>query len=212
LTPELLNRPGAEDGMVVPLRRDELARADGTPVSIEGTVIPTGPTDPVAGPPGHEDPASPDGADAGDDVEPGGSEAAENPAEDPAGDGRPPLVTFTPPAAAPPPPPVDAYSFRLVAHRTLYDDGTLVRHAPSMAGLAPGAVLRLHGWDFDRLGIDPGGQVRVSSATASITVAAVPDPAVPKGVAAMAANQPGSPLAELIDVSSPITEIRVETT
>jgi anaerobic selenocysteine-containing dehydrogenase len=70
----------------------------------------------------------------------------------------------------------------------------------------------MHGWDFDRLGIEPGGRVRVSSATASITAHAIPDAAVPKGVAAMAVNQPGSPMADLIDVSSPVTEIRVETT
>ena len=35
---------------------------------------------------------------------------------------------------------VDAYSLRLVATRQLYDQGTLVQHSPSLAGLAPGTA------------------------------------------------------------------------
>jgi NADH-quinone oxidoreductase subunit G len=189
LTPELLGMTWAADGLVVPLRADDLARGEGTPVSIEGTVIPTGEGDAEEAP------------DDAEDAEPSPSD----------GDGRPATIRFSPPAHMTPPPPVDNYSFRLVASRKLYDNGTLVQHAPSLAGLTAGGTLRLHGWDFDRLGIDPGGRVRVSSATASVVVEAVPDPGVPKGVAAVAVNQPGSPIADLIDAGAPITEIRVET-
>jgi hypothetical protein len=38
----------------------------------------------------------------------------------------------------------------------------------------------------------------------------VRDPTVPKGVAALLVNQPGADPAPLIDASSPVTEIRVE--
>jgi NADH-quinone oxidoreductase subunit G len=191
LTPELLGQNWAADGLVVPLRPDDLARGEGTPVSIEGVTEPPEP----------------------DSTEPGSSEpdATESESPETAADSGPPPLRFSPPANQTQPPPVDAYSFRLVARRSLYDNGTLVQHAQSLAGLAPGGTLRLHGWDFDRLGIETGGRVRVSSATASVVVEAVPDPGVPKGVAAIAVNQPGSTIAELIDAGAPITEIRVET-
>ncbi len=182
LTPELLAQAWAEDGIVLPVGPDDLARAEGTPVSIEG----------------HED--EPDAV---------GDAEAEAAVDD--DDGRPPGLRFVAPVGSLPPPPVDAYSLRLVAHRKLYDNGTLVQHASSLAPLAPGGRLRLHGWDFERLGIDAGGRVKVTSATGSAMVDAVPDPAVPKGVAAVAVNQPGSTIADVIDATAPITEIRVET-
>ncbi len=214
LTPELLAQPWAEDGLVVPLRPDDLARAEGTPVSIEGTIVPTGPTDPASGPPSHEPAADaePAAADADATFETAG-EGAETAEAQPLGAGagqRPRPLRFSPPVGTTPPPPVDAYSLRLVAHRKLYDNGTLVQHAPSLAPLARGGTIRLHGWDFDRLGVEPGGRVKVTSATASTVLEVVPDPSVPQGVAAVAVNQPGHAIADLIDVTAPITEIRVE--
>ena len=38
------------------------------------------------------------------------------------------------------PPALDSYSLRLVVTRKLYDQGTLVQQASSLAGLAPGTV------------------------------------------------------------------------
>ncbi|MGH9244526.1 MAG: NADH-quinone oxidoreductase subunit NuoG [Acidimicrobiales bacterium] len=189
LTPELLSQPWAEDGIVVPLRPDDLARAEGTPVSIEGTPLPVTPEAEI------EPAAAADVA-----VE---AEAARA--------GRPPMLRFTPPAAVAATPPVDSYSLRLVAHRKLYDYGTLTQHAPSLIDLASESVLRMNPWDLDRLGVDAGGRVKVTSPRATVTVGALPDPSVPKGVAAMAVNQRGTSPAELIDAAAPVTEIRVET-
>jgi anaerobic selenocysteine-containing dehydrogenase len=188
-----LSQPFAEDGVLVPLRPDDVRRAEGTPVSIEGTVIPTAADEPAADEPAADEPA------------PEAVEAAE------AAAGRPDVLRFSPVPAGPPAPPVDAYSLRLVAQRKLYDQGTLVQHSPSLAPLAHPSTLRLHKWDFDHLGVAPGGRVKVISPKSSIMVDAVPDPAVPRGVAAMVANQAGPSPADLIDVTTPITEIRVET-
>lgn len=50
--------------------------------------------------------------------------------------------------------------------RTLYDRGTLVAHCPSLSGLAPGRILRIHPTDAARSGIADGDTVVVrSSAT-----------------------------------------------
>jgi NADH-quinone oxidoreductase subunit G len=108
------------------------------------------------------------------------------------------------------PPLLDAYSLRLVVRRKLYDRGTLVQHSPSLAGLAERATLRLHPHDFDRLGIVPGDDVRVTSSRGHVTVAVQPDPAVSRGVAVLDANKAGGRANVLIDANTPVTDVRVE--
>jgi anaerobic selenocysteine-containing dehydrogenase len=108
------------------------------------------------------------------------------------------------------PPLLDAYSLRLVVTRKLYDRGTLVQHSPSLAGLAEPATLRLNPQDFDRLGIVSGDDVRVTSSRGHVTVATRPDPAVPRGVAALDANKGGGRANVLIDANTPVTDVRVE--
>jgi NADH-quinone oxidoreductase subunit G len=108
------------------------------------------------------------------------------------------------------PPLLDAYSLRLVVRRKLYDRGTLVQHSPSLAALAERATLRLHPQDFDRLGIVPGDDVRVTSSRGHVTVAAQPDPAVARGVAVLDANKAGGRANVLIDANAPVTDVRVE--
>ncbi len=54
-------------------------------------------------------------------------------------------------------------SLRLRVARTLYDQGTLVSHCPSLAALRPGAIVRMHPEDFSSRGIDPGSTLRLTS-------------------------------------------------
>ncbi len=121
---------------------------------------------------------------------------------------RPPLVGYTalPTVTAPP---VDAYSLRLVATRKLYDLGTMVQRSPHLAPLAPGASVRLHPHDFDRVGVAAGTSVNVSSARGSIALPVHPDQGVPRGTAAVLVNQPGADITALIDAAAPVTDVRV---
>jgi predicted molibdopterin-dependent oxidoreductase YjgC len=138
-------------------------------------------------------------------AEPPGSASA-----DAAVDDRPPLLRFD--GAEPlSPPPVDAYALRLVATRKLYDLGVGAQHAPSLAGLAPGTVLAVNPYDFDRLGVQDGDDVRVSSARASVVIEITADAGVPRGSGALVFNQTDLTVADLIDASAVVTEIRVET-
>jgi anaerobic selenocysteine-containing dehydrogenase len=107
----------------------------------------------------------------------------------------------------------DSYSARLVAGRRLYDDGAAVALVPSLAGLVPAGVLRIHPQDLDALGIASGGSVRVRTATATAVLTGAADPGVPRTVVATDFNVPLSEgtVADLIDVSSPVTELRLET-
>jgi NADH-quinone oxidoreductase subunit G len=99
---------------------------------------------------------------------------------------------------------------RLIATRKLYDLGTLVQHSPSLASMTVPNRLRVNPHDFDRLGVDDGAPVEVSSPRATTTMEVVADASVPRGTAALFVNQPGANPADLIDVSQPVTDIRVE--
>ena len=125
---------------------------------------------------------------------------------------RPPLLEWRP-GTAPRAvlPAVDSYSLRLSSTRRLYDLGALNAHSPSLAPLAPGAPLRVNPTDLGRLGLASGDQVRVTSSRASLVVEAIADPGVPRGVAAMAFNQPGTHAGDLIDADAGVTDVRVET-
>ena len=122
----------------------------------------------------------------------------------------PPFVQFTPIAAIVPPP-VDSYGFRLVASRKLYDQGTLVQSAPSLAPLAPGSTVSLNPWEFDRLGVASGGRAIVRTAKASVNVTVQSDPGVPRGVAAMIVNQADGRVSDLVSADELVAEVRIET-
>jgi NADH-quinone oxidoreductase subunit G len=113
------------------------------------------------------------------------------------------------------PPKSDAYSFRLVATRSMYDLGTVLQHSPSSAHLAPGTAVLLHPADFDQLGLPAGARVTVtstnaSSSTASLRTIVQPDAGVPRGSAAMLFNQPDAEVGALLDARAAAIDVRVE--
>ncbi len=188
ITRSLLGSDAGRDGVVAPL--DPATLGPPVAVSVEGTVVPSGATDPATPPP------NPRRIDGG---------SAEDPSRV-----RPSLLTHRPEGGRIEVPPVDAYSLRLIATRSLYDRGALVQHAPSLAGLVRSAPLRLNPYDFDRLGIASGGRATVSSPRATTTLDVVSDPAVPRGSAALTVNGDGGDPMLFIDASTPVTDVRVE--
>jgi len=201
ITTAVLESPAAADGVLVPLPPEVAAAAEGAPVAITGA---TGTAhDPVseADTQGIGTVANPQSAVAEQPV-------VAAPADDGAG-GRPAPLAWSRPAEYDTPG-RDSYSLRLVATRKLYDNGTLVQHARSLAHLATGSELRVNVSDLERLGVTDGARVKVSSARSAMTVEARADASLPKGTAALAVNQPGVDPAELIDASAPVTDIRIE--
>jgi predicted molibdopterin-dependent oxidoreductase YjgC len=210
ITAELLAETG--DGVVAPL---PAAPLETTEVTDEGVAAPED-ADTIApdeDAPDHE----PDAADE-ELPEPSGEQAEGTPdatgdeisPEDEGSDRQYGGVEFV----APEPtaiPPIDSYALRLVASRTMYDDGTLTQQAPALAGLAAEAPLRVHPTVLDRLGVVSGTRVRAISPRATVTLPVVADPGVPRGVAAVAFRRSGG-AGDLVDVGQPVTEVRVETT
>jgi predicted molibdopterin-dependent oxidoreductase YjgC len=107
----------------------------------------------------------------------------------------------------------DSYSLRLVASRTLYDNGAAVSAVGALAGLVSAAPLRANPHDLDDLGVAAGGSVRVRTASATAVLAVVPDASLPRNVVAADFNVPldEGTVADLIDVGAPVVELRMET-
>jgi anaerobic selenocysteine-containing dehydrogenase len=69
----------------------------------------------------------------------------------------------------------------------------------------------LNARDRDRLGVQEGDVVRVTSLGGSIDLPVRDDPNVEPGSAFIAVNRAGPGAPDLIEVSAPVTELRVET-
>ena len=190
LTVELVN--ATLDGVLLPLP------VDAAPVAEEAEAGDT--AEPEAGDPA-EPAAEGDATDEGD--------ADEAPAE-PAATPVPELIGFEAGAAGPVPP-LDAYAFRLVATRKLYDQGTLVQASVQLSGLAPGTAARINPSDADRLGVTAGDRVVLRSARTSVTLPVHPDSGVPRGAVALVLNQTDARVGDLIAVDGAVTELHIET-
>jgi len=188
ITAELLASPAAGDGVLMPLTPELAAALDGARVTISSR---RSDMDPEAAQ------AAPRAA------------AASTDEDDATTVRRPALLVFRP-GAPTDLPAVDAYGYRLVATRTLYDRGTRNRHSPSLAGLARTSQLRLNPVDADTLGVVAGARLRVSSPRGAVEVDLTLDPGLPRGSAGLHVNHDGGDPADLIDVASPVTTVKVE--
>ena len=168
---------------------------------------------------GNEDESDEDLADAA----PRGAEAAFADEEGPGTDfrplvdaaARPGLARFDPAAwtDSVPPPSGDGRSWRLVVRRGLYDHGTMVQSSASLAPLAGAQELRLGPEAMDRLGVEPGDEVRVRTPRGELVLAAVADAGVPGGVALLqfnAAPAHETSASALIDASVAVVEVDLE--
>jgi anaerobic selenocysteine-containing dehydrogenase len=104
----------------------------------------------------------------------------------------------------------DAYALRLVVGRALYDRGRIVTETPILARLSQHHRLRVNPADLARIGVEPGGQVKVTSARGSQTVGVETDPSVPAGIAAFDFTADGLGPSQLIDAAQPVTDLRLE--
>jgi anaerobic selenocysteine-containing dehydrogenase len=104
----------------------------------------------------------------------------------------------------------DAYALRLVVGRALYDDGRLVSETPLLQRLVRDLELRIHPSDLARIGVDSGGQVKVTSTRGSQIVAVRSDAGVPAGIACMDFSADALGAALLVDSGQPVVDLRVE--
>jgi NADH-quinone oxidoreductase subunit G len=174
-------------------------------------------------PAGAEGSASPE---SGVGASPDGTAAEATPADDaPAASGttatgdrelddrpaRPPMLGgVAAPAARLRPAPLPPGELRLVAHRTLWDAGTLVAHSPSLSGLHPDWIARLHPDDLEVHGVAAGATVRLRTARGVLEMPVRADDGVARGSVAVPFNLPGGSASSLIDATAPAVTVRLE--
>jgi predicted molibdopterin-dependent oxidoreductase YjgC len=229
-----LAAPEAADGIVIPLkaasvqltrrprRLDPITTPGIGSVSEQGAPLAAGAAmspgvEPGAGEPfaDEEDEESVEEGERLEDEQGAEDEVAPPTATVSGGSPQPTVLRFDPSAWAGSAPlaPVDGRSWRLVVRRGLYDHGTLVQSAESLAPLARSQELRLAPHAMTQLGVEPGDEVRVRSPRGELVVAAVGDAGVPSGVALLQFN--AAPVHEtsasaLIDSSVAVVEVDVE--
>ena len=116
-----------------------------------------------------------------------------------------------PPEPSGSPSPVnDRYSLRLLVTRRMYDDGAALRHSPAGRGGGTSLELRLNPVDFDKIGVEAGTVVRVTSARGHLDMPVRADAGVPVGSAAVPWRTPGADVRPLIDAAAMVTDVRVE--
>jgi NADH-quinone oxidoreductase subunit G len=106
--------------------------------------------------------------------------------------------------------PLDGYALRLVAARRMYGQGTLVQESSSLAGLAARTQLRLNEYDFNRLGVQAGEAVDVESSAGTMSLPAVADGLVPRGVALVDYNRAGADVRRLFDGRALAGDVRLD--
>jgi NADH-quinone oxidoreductase subunit G len=157
---------------------------------------------------GHTDPLAPVPEAPPPATDLAGTEGAADAAEPPPT--MPEAMRFEAPTSATPIPPMDAYSLRLVASHILWDAGVGVQHSPHLAGLAPKAQLRANPYDLERLGHQSGARVKAVAPRGSLVLTVDADPGVPRGSVALGFNLPGEGAADLIDATSAVTNVRLD--
>ena len=104
----------------------------------------------------------------------------------------------------------NAYDFRLVVSRTMYDQAVSTAQSPSLAHLARGSAVHLHPLDLERVGTTEGTEVKVIGKRATVVFTAVADPTVLRGTAWVPFNNPGPNVGDLIDCFAAVNDVRIE--
>ena len=104
----------------------------------------------------------------------------------------------------------NAYDFRLVVSRTLYDEAVGTATSPALAHLPRGSVLHLHPLDLERVGTTAGTDVKVIGPRSTVIFTTVADESVLRGTAFVPFNNPGPNVGELIDCFASTNDVRIE--
>jgi len=104
----------------------------------------------------------------------------------------------------------NAYDFRLVVSRTMYDQAIGTAQSPSLAHLPRGSAVHLHPLDLERVGTTDGTEVKVTGARATVVFTVVADTTVLRGTAWVPFNNPGPNVGDLIDSFATVNDVRIE--
>ncbi len=112
-------------------------------------------------------------------------------------------------------PPVDAYAWRVLIARRLYDHGAALAASPALAELRVPLTLGLHPTDADRLGLASGDEVAVRGVARQTALRVRIDEGLPRGVVSLdgatGTFDGDDILADVIEEGATVAQVRLET-
>ena len=108
--------------------------------------------------------------------------------------------------------PVDrnAYNYRLVVSRTMYDSAQSTASSPSLVGIVTDAAIFVNPLDLARIGVADGTSVRVGAEGTNIVIAIKAHNGVHRGVAWLPFNHTGVDIRPLLNIASDVVDVRIE--
>ncbi len=104
----------------------------------------------------------------------------------------------------------NAYNYRLVVSRTMYDSAKSTASSPSIAGLIGDTAIFVNPLDLARIGVAEGASVRVGADGTNIVIAIKAHNGVRRGVAWLPFNHTGVDIRPLLDMASDVVDVRIE--
>ena len=104
----------------------------------------------------------------------------------------------------------NAYNYRLMVSRTMYDSAQSTIASPSLAGIITEAAIFVNPLDLARIGVTEGANVRVGADGTNIVIAIKADNGICRGTAWLPFNHTGVDIRPLLNIASDVVDVRIE--
>ena len=104
----------------------------------------------------------------------------------------------------------NAYNYRLMVSRTMYDSAQSTIASPSLAGIITEAAIFVNPLDLARIGVTEGANVRVGADGTNIVIAIKADNGINRGTAWLPFNHTGVDIRPLLNIASDVVDVRIE--
>ena len=104
----------------------------------------------------------------------------------------------------------NAYNYRLIVSRTMYDTAQSTVASPSLVGIINDSAIYVHPLDLARIGVVEGTNVRVGAEGTNVVIAIRADNGVHRGTAWLPFNHTGVDVRPLLNIAGDVVDVRIE--
>ncbi len=104
----------------------------------------------------------------------------------------------------------NAYNYRLVVSRTMYDSAQSTVSSPSLVGIVTDSAIFVNPLDLARIGVVEGASVRVGADGTNIVIAIKAHNGVRRGSAWLPFNHSGVDIRPLLNIAGDVVDVRIE--
>jgi NADH-quinone oxidoreductase subunit G len=104
----------------------------------------------------------------------------------------------------------NAYNYRLIVSRTMYDAAQSTVASPSLVGIINDSAIYVHPLDLARIGVVEGTNVRVGAEGTNVVIAIRAHNGVHRGTAWLPFNHTGVDVRPLLNIAGDVVDVRIE--